>query len=533
MFKIIKKGSNNFWHVFNDGAKNVSISDFEVVLDDVLNTFVIVLRNGANIPQISLSVLDIIVIDETASSVEETFLTAEQLRTRLVVLGYTAYLGAGNADSITGLISEGTNVTITGTGTLADPYVISSSGGSGTTPTLQEVTTEGNETTDEVIFRASADLFVKIDSTTGFIEFWDLSIDAVNAISIINQSYINISDGATSKFEYNPYTNRLSIEDNLFEYVINSNGNVEILDKTTNKTLTIQIPTSITDTRAQTYQDASGTIALTSDIPTTATDLDALKRDGSNANIDVDLGDFAIKAKEVVTQTNGSTKKMILKSNNVDTEHTAEWQNKDYDGIADITDITDALATFKTDEFLDATSSIQGQLDSKQQKMSWISSSSPYTGTGSTALQKLSNAGSSGNGSFPAKANTRYKIEIQFQLSGLSTGTTNYVQFGILGTAGITSVNGQSLACKSATLISSNTPSYTALNSATISAALMTSGTQAFARATINIEVVTSTAGTLIIAFATNVSTTPIVENHIIRFIELGASSTTSSSDIV
>lgn len=180
----------------------------------------------------------------------------------------------------------------------------------------------------------------------------------------------------------------------------------------------------------------------------------------------------------------------------------------------------------------DATSSIQGQLNSKQDKMSWISSSTPFTGTSSTTLQKLSNTGSSGNGSFPAKANTRYKIEVQFQLSGLSS-TTNVVQFGILGTVGIASVSGQSMACKSATLISSNTPSYTALNTATISAALMTTGTQAFARATIILEVVTSTAGNLIIAFATNVSTTPVVENHLIRFIELGTSSQTSSSDIV
>lgn len=194
--------------------------------------------------------------------------------------------------------------------------------------------------------------------------------------------------------------------------------------------------------------------------------------------------------------------------------------------------ITTALAAFKTANYLDFTSSGQTQLDAKQNKMSWISSSSPYTGTSSTALQKLSNAGSSGNGSFQAKANTRYKIEVQFQLSGLSS-TTNSVQFGILGSAGITSVNGQSIACKSATLISSNTPSHTAINTATISAALMTTGVQAFARATINIEVVTSTAGTLIMAFATNVSTTPVVENHIIRFIELGPSSSTSSSDIV
>lgn len=132
-----------------------------------------------------------------------------------------------------------------------------------------------------------------------------------------------------------------------------------------------------------------GIMALISDIPTIATDLDALKRDGSNANIDVDLGDFAIKAKEVVTQTNGSTKKMILKSNNVDTEHTAEWQNKDYDGIADINDITNALATFKTDEFLDATSSIQGQLDSKQSLLGFTpenitNKSSSYTASSTT-----------------------------------------------------------------------------------------------------------------------------------------------------
>lgn len=40
-------------------------------------------------------------------------------------------LGGSAASSITGLISEGSNVTITGTGTVGDPYVISASGGGG------------------------------------------------------------------------------------------------------------------------------------------------------------------------------------------------------------------------------------------------------------------------------------------------------------------------------------------------------------------------------------------------------------------
>jgi hypothetical protein len=130
-FTIIKKGNNNFWHLFNNGAKEVNLSDFQAVLDSVAQTFIIQALNGANVPQTAVGILDIIVIDETDASLEETFANVEALRTRLVELGYTPYLGAGNADSITGLIEAGTNVTITGDGTTGNPYVINSSGGGG------------------------------------------------------------------------------------------------------------------------------------------------------------------------------------------------------------------------------------------------------------------------------------------------------------------------------------------------------------------------------------------------------------------
>jgi len=141
-FYIIKRTSG-WWHIFNNGSKEVNISDFQAVLDGVNQTFIIQNLNGANTPQVAVGILDIIVIDETDASIEETFANVEDLKVRLTALGYTPYLGAGNADAITGLIQEGTNVTITGSGTLADPYVISASGG-GTTPNLTEVLAEGD-----------------------------------------------------------------------------------------------------------------------------------------------------------------------------------------------------------------------------------------------------------------------------------------------------------------------------------------------------------------------------------------------------
>lgn len=93
-FYIIKKGANNFWHRFNNGAKEVNISDFEAVLDTVSQTFDIQNRNGSNIPKTSVLITDVIVIDETDASVEEEFISAEVLYNRLVQLQYTPYISA-------------------------------------------------------------------------------------------------------------------------------------------------------------------------------------------------------------------------------------------------------------------------------------------------------------------------------------------------------------------------------------------------------------------------------------------------------
>lgn len=308
MFKIIKKGSNNFWHIYNNGAKNVSISDFEVVLDDVLNTFVIVLRNGANIPQIALSVLDIIVIDETASSIEETFLTASQLRSRLVVLGYTAYLGAGTADAITGLISEGTNVTITGTGTLSDPYVISSSGGSGTTPTLQDVTDENNE-----IINTAGNLKIVLDKESNGMFLYELVSGTWELRGQYNTQGISVGGwGSYASFDINIYTGLLTI----------SNGSDIVQFSTTSAT-------------------KNGVEFATEDF--------ALKRDGSNANSDVDVASVGYSVLTKYLKVGSPTTQMEVRSENLSTNRTAQFQDKDYNGIADVTDIPTALSELSED----------------------------------------------------------------------------------------------------------------------------------------------------------------------------------------
>jgi hypothetical protein len=191
MFKIVKT-INGWFHRYNNGAKSVNISDFEVTLDEVANTFVIVQRNGSNIPLNKLSVNEIEVIDETDESLVETFTNVIDLKARLMVLGYTAYLGAGNADSITGLIQQGTNVTITGSGTLADPYIINSigGGGGGTTPTLQEVTNEGATTTNSI---QTGNVYAT-DVNGGESPFNSI-IDTNNILSFLSVYQINNSNG--------------------------------------------------------------------------------------------------------------------------------------------------------------------------------------------------------------------------------------------------------------------------------------------------------------------------------------------------
>ncbi len=107
IFYTIKRDSG-FWHEYNNQAKKVNISDFEVVLDAVKQTFIIQSKNGSNVPKEAVEVGNIIVIDETDASTEETFLTVEALKVRLKALDYLPYI----EESAIVEIVAGTNITV-------------------------------------------------------------------------------------------------------------------------------------------------------------------------------------------------------------------------------------------------------------------------------------------------------------------------------------------------------------------------------------------------------------------------------------
>jgi hypothetical protein len=72
----------------------------------------------------------------------------------------------GGISNISGLISAGTNVTITGSGTSSDPYVINSSGGGGGSQTLAQTLVLGNVTGGNDIEMSAGDYIVSPNAQT-------------------------------------------------------------------------------------------------------------------------------------------------------------------------------------------------------------------------------------------------------------------------------------------------------------------------------------------------------------------------------
>jgi hypothetical protein len=157
-------------------------------------------------------------------------------------------------------IIAGTNITVDNTDP-ANP-IISATGG-GTTPTLQEVTdqVDGNTTTKAItLTNDTVPLYIGYNGSGDVLTFTDGGVDASLGSTGLNFTDIGgygaLTPSGAEFLNSNKQTN------------YNAQG-VIYNDNITNKGLDIQYPTSILGTdKVQTFQDADGVIALTSDIPT-------------------------------------------------------------------------------------------------------------------------------------------------------------------------------------------------------------------------------------------------------------------------
>ena len=195
-------------------------------------------------------------------------------------------------------------------------------GGSGTTPTLQEVADALVNSNGHAETTTPIDV-VGSGSNRTLLQGDGIYNEGVNGYSTLSSEEISVVETAGNVVTQNKSGFK-------FQKVISSFVKRAYLnfDNIINDNVIFQFPNKST---------GSYNLALESDIPTTATDLDALKRDGNNANTDVDLGTLhSLKASTITIQNNGASKSMKLLASNLSIERTAEFLDQDYIGIEDV-----------------------------------------------------------------------------------------------------------------------------------------------------------------------------------------------------
>lgn len=90
-FIIRKDIYGNWWHDYNNNATKVNISDFEAIIDDVANTFVIQCFNGSNVPTKAIGIENVKVIDQNISETPIPFSGAVGLKNLLTSKQYPPY----------------------------------------------------------------------------------------------------------------------------------------------------------------------------------------------------------------------------------------------------------------------------------------------------------------------------------------------------------------------------------------------------------------------------------------------------------
>lgn len=167
---------------------------------------------------------------------------------------------------------------------------------------------------------------------------------------------------------------------------------------------------------------------------------------------------------------------------------------------------------------------------SSGETVSWMSQSSTRFLDNTTALQKIFNVGSSGNGSMPVTAGRKYRVVGWAVFSGL-TSTSKNVSFGVLGTATASYVSGLGFG-----LITPNNPSAPQIQSITTFSnnTLSSNSATTFGRLYFDFEFNCNGSGTFIpgVAFSAAVANMQ-VDSAYCEITDIGSSSATSTSNIV
>jgi hypothetical protein len=338
---IEKDGTNKFWHTHNGitAGRFAIEGDFTFTIDG--NKCKVVEKDGAS--RFVYLAENISIKDNTDVGVLETGFSPVSLRNRLRELGYPKE----NSIEVLGLTTDELDaIHNAASPSASNPFATMEdvgSGGGGGSQNLQEVTDVGNSTTNPIIWTNGANkrielgffegtqglVFYDTDITTDPISFLLLNSDGSfslsNSETDINQLGANFSSsnkqGAyyynlMSLFDYASQTTA-TLKSNVLSFIKNDAAKqIDLIqDFTISGAGTAQIIVK--------YKGASTTetMAFLSDI--TATNADALKRDGSNANSNIDIGSNDFKANSIgagVVQVLGGNDNLQLKNGSVATD---------------------------------------------------------------------------------------------------------------------------------------------------------------------------------------------------------------------
>lgn len=175
------------------------------------------------------------------------------------------------------------------------------------------------------------------------------------------------------------------------------------------------------------------------------------------------------------------------------------------------------------------TSGVQSQLDAKQNKSSWMAQTTAYNLTDTTSMQKLFNVGSSGNGSLQVVTGKKYRAHGWASFSGLSTFSKN-ISFGILGTATASFASGYGGGVLNASVATGQVNDITSFSANQ----LVTNSTNTSGKIYFDFIFNCNGSGNIIPSCALSASTTGMqVTGGYFECYEVGDSTDTSSSDII